>query len=184
MSSDPAKAAEDRPPILGGGRHGRHPLALRVPRMVVTGAAACGFLAYAAAALLTVADIVGRRFSLPVPGVVDLVQLFVVAGAWLVIPFAFLVGAHVGVDLLVETMPRPLRRGLRAVASLVAIALLGLILWNCYQTFQQQLLFGDRSQQLGIPIVWYWIPLLVGAALSIMASFLTLFDPPQGVPPA
>ena len=156
-------------------------LLMRAPRALVTAAAALGFAAYVAAALLTVGDILGRRFGAPVPGVVDLVQLCVVAGAWLVIPFAFLTGAHVGVDLLVDAMPKPLRRLFRLIASLAAILLLGLILTNCYATFQQQLMFGDRSQQLGIPIVWYWVPLLVGVALSIIAAFLTIFDPPQEV---
>jgi TRAP-type C4-dicarboxylate transport system permease small subunit len=105
---------------------------------------------------------------------VDLVQLFVLGGAWLVIPYAFMTGAHVGVDLVVETLPPAVQRTMRAVASLAACALLGLILMESYKAFQMQILFGDRSQQLGIPILYYWVPLLIGVALSIVAALLTL----------
>ncbi|MCA1941359.1 MAG: TRAP transporter small permease [Caenispirillum bisanense] len=145
-------------------------------RALVGAAAVAGVLAYAAAALLTVADIVGRQISLPVPGVVDLVQLCVLGGAWLVIPYAFLTGAHVGVDLVVDSFPPPVRRTLRIAASLAAVVLLALVLRQSWEAFGMQLMFGDRSQQLGIPIVWYWVPLLAGVALSILASLLTIVD--------
>ncbi|HEV7371766.1 TRAP transporter small permease [Arenibaculum sp.] len=148
-------------------------------RALVLASAVVGVLAYAAAALLTVADIVGRQTGMPIPGVVDLVQLCVLGGAWLVIPHAFLAGAHVGVDLLVESFPRAVERPLRALASLAAVGLLGLMLVYCYEAFQQQLLYGDRSQQLGIPIVWYWVPLLFGLALSAVAAALTVFSTPH-----
>jgi TRAP-type C4-dicarboxylate transport system permease small subunit len=133
-------------------------------------------LAYAAAAVVTVADIIGRQVSAPIPGVVDLVQLFVIGGAWLVIPYAFLTRAHVGVDLLVESFPKATERMLRIVASVTAMVLVALMLFYCYEAFQQQLMFGDRSQQLGIPIIWYWVPLLIGMALSIIATLLAIFN--------
>lgn len=151
-------------------------LALRV---LVTVSAVVGVLGYAAAALLTVGDVIGRQVGLPIPGIVDLVQLFILGGAWLVIPYAFMTGAHVGVDLLVEAFPRFIERPLRAVASLAAIGLLGLMLMSCYDTFQQQIMFGDRSQQLGIPILYYWIPLLLGIVLSIIAAAMTLIPKAQ-----
>lgn len=143
-------------------------------RGLVTAAAILGVVGYGAAALLTVADVVGRQLGTPIPGVVDLVQLCVLGGAWLVIPYAFLVGAHVGVDLLVESFPQVARRALRAVAAVAAVGLLGLMLLECTKAFQMQLLFGDRSQQLGIPIVWYWVPLLAGVGLSMVAALLTV----------
>ena len=148
-------------------------------RALLVASAVAGVLAYAAAALLTVADIVGRQMGAPIPGVVDLVQLCVLGGAWLVIPYAFLTGAHVGVDLLVESFPGAIERPLRALASLAAVGLLALMLLHCYDAFQQQRLYGDRSQQLGIPIIWYWVPLLFGLVLSIVAAALTVFFVPR-----
>ncbi|MFC3292738.1 TRAP transporter small permease, partial [Modicisalibacter luteus] len=137
-----------------------------------------GVAAYAAAALLTVADVIGRQLGLPIPGMVDLVQLFVLGGAWLVIPYAFMTGAHVGVDLLVDSFPKRLAVVMRGVAAMAALGLMALMLYFCYATFQQQVMFGDRSQQLGIPIFYFWLPLLFGVGLSMVAIVLTLVPVP------
>ncbi len=147
---------------------------LRWLHAAVSGLAALGVLAFALGALITVADILGRPLGLAVIGVVDLVQLFVMMGAWFVIPYAFLTGAHVGVDLVVNALPQSLGRAARAFAALVSVALLALMLWYGYASFQTQLLFGDQSQQLGIPIMWYWLPLLAGLAVSILAALAAL----------
>ena len=183
MSSDPSQGdgGGTQAATILAGQGARHPVQALIGllRGLMAVSASVGFAAFAAAALLTVADVVGRRLGMPIVGIVDLVQLFVLSGAWLVIPYAFVKGAHVGVDLLVEAFPKALNRVLRAVSSLVAVALLGLMLNACIDAYSQQLLFGDRSQQLGIPITWYWLPLLVGVALSIVAALLTLVDPPQ-----
>ncbi|MGR3805711.1 TRAP transporter small permease [Marinibacterium profundimaris] len=143
-------------------------------RGLITALAALGVIAYGLAALVTVADIIGRRFGLPIEGVVDLVQLFVVGGAWLVMPYAFLSAAHVSVDFLVENMPRGLAVPLKLFAGVLALGLLGLMLWQGFLTFRTRTMFGDTSQQLGIPIAWYWYPLLVGLAVSLIAVVVEL----------
>lgn len=131
--------------------------------------AAIGLLAYAAAALISVADVIGRRIGSPIPGVVDLVQLFILAGAWLSIPWGFTVAGHVGVDFLVDRMPPGWQRLLRGLAALAALLLMALILWKCVEAYRMQVMLGDKSQQLGIPISLYWLPLLVGVGASILA---------------
>ncbi|WP_201740596.1 TRAP transporter small permease [Paracoccus aeridis] len=131
---------------------------------------AIGVLSYCTAAAVSVADVIGRRFGMPVVGVVDLVQLFVMAGAWLCIPWGFAAGAHVGVDFLLERMPAGAARGLQAVAAVIAAAVMALVLWKCFGAWQMQALLGDKSQQLGIPMSYFWVPLLVGAAASMLAA--------------
>ncbi len=145
---------------------------IRALRRAIGALAAAGVAAYGAAAIVTVADVLGRRVGLPVDGVVDLVQLFVMAGAWLVMPFAFMTGAHVGVDFLVEWMPRAPGLVLRAAAMVVAVVLLGLMLAYGYETAGMRMMFGDKSQQLGIPIVWYWAPLILGLGVSAIGALL------------
>lgn len=151
---------------------------MRTPRHgdVLFALAALGVLAYGLAALVTVLDILGRRAGLPIEGVVDLVQLFVMAGAWLVMPYAFYTGAHVGVDFVVDKMPSALQRACRLLGSAIAVVLLGLMLWYGYTTFQQRIMFGDRSQELGIPIMWFWVPVLLGMVGSAVAAALTLLQ--------
>lgn len=141
-------------------------------RTLVTALAALGVAAYCGAALVTVADVLGRTVGLPVPGVVDLVQLFVVTGAWLVMPYAFMTGAHVSVDFVVKSLPRALRVPLQLFAAAVALVLVGLMLRYGFDTFRVRAMFGDRSQQLGIPVAWYWYPLLAGLSVSLVAVVL------------
>ena len=129
--------------------------ALHAARGAISALACLGVAAYAAAALATVADVAGRPFGLPVIGVVDLVQLFVMAGAWLVMPYAFLEATHVSVDFLTSRMPARARHVLSAGAAAVALGLVGLMLWQGFSTFRMRTMFGDTSQQLGIPIAWY-----------------------------
>jgi TRAP-type C4-dicarboxylate transport system permease small subunit len=145
---------------------------IRALRRLIAFLAAAGVAAYGAAAIVTVADVLGRRVGLPVDGVVDLVQLFVMAGAWLVMPFAFMTGAHVGVDFLVQRMPRVPATLLRAAALAVALVLLALMLVYGYRTAGMRMMFGDKSQQLGIPIVWYWGPLILGLGVSTLGALL------------
>jgi TRAP-type C4-dicarboxylate transport system permease small subunit len=134
-----------------------------------------GVAAYAAAALVTVADIIGRRFGLPIDGVVDIVQLCVMAGAWFVIPWAFVAGAHVSVDFLQAKMPLAAGRAVEVLAALMAGGLLLLMLRYGYQAASVQRMLGDRSQQIGIPIVWYWGPQLLGQAASVVALLSVLW---------
>lgn len=148
--------------------------AIKALRRLIGILAGIGVAAYGIAALVTVADVIGRRIGLPIDGVVDLVQLFVMAGAWLVMPFAFMTGAHVGVDFLVERMPRAPAVLFRSLATAVAVALLGLMVWYGYQTAEMRMMYGDRSQQLGIPIIWFWAPLILGLAASIIGAALAL----------
>jgi TRAP-type C4-dicarboxylate transport system permease small subunit len=142
---------------------------MRIVDRLIEFLAALGVAAYAAAALVTVADIVGRRFGQPVNGVVDIVQLCVTAGTWFVIPWAFVTGAHVSVELLVARLSAGTRRALAVAAALLAAGILLLMLRYGWDAFAVQARLGDRSQQLGIPIAFYWWPLLAGQAACLLA---------------
>lgn len=143
---------------------------MRAARGIVFACAVLGVAAFAAAALVTLADILGRQAGFAVPGVVDLVQLFVLAGAWLSIPYAFLERAHVSVDLLTERMAPRVRRLLEGTGGLVGVLVLAPATWRAYESALLQMRFGDRSQQLGIPMIWYWSPLVLGMALSALVA--------------
>ena len=141
----------------------------RLARGLIYALAALGVAAYGAAAVVTVVDVIGRRLGYPIEGVVDLVQLFVVGGAWLVMPYAFLSAAHVGVDFLIGLKPAALSVPLKICAAALSFGLVAIMLWQGYLTFETRTMFGDKSQQLGIPIAWYWYPLLVGLLISLVA---------------
>lgn len=139
-------------------------------------AALVGVVSLFAAGGVTVLDIVLRAFGGAVPGVVDLVQLFVMATAFTAVPYAFFCEGHVSVDILTQAFPPRAQWLLRALAALAAAAVMTLILYYGWQAARQQMRFGDVSQNLGIPMIWYWALLLAGAALSILACVIAAVE--------
>ncbi|MEX2630489.1 MAG: TRAP transporter small permease subunit [Tistlia sp.] len=145
---------------------------LPLARPLARALALAGVVALGLAAGVTLLDIGLSLVGGGIAGEVDLVQLGVMAAAWLAMPLAFLDEAHVSVDLLSARLPQRLGLFLKGLGGLLAVALMALVLRYGWDAAAQQLRFGDVSQELGIPIVWYWAPLLAGAALSVLAALL------------
>jgi TRAP-type C4-dicarboxylate transport system permease small subunit len=129
-----------------------------------------GFACLAGAALVTVLDIALRQVGGAVVGVVDLVQLLVMAGAYLAIAYAFLHDGHVAVDLVSARLGQRLDAACRALGALLATGFMLAIARYGLDAAIEQHAYGDRSHTMGIPILWYWAPLLLGAALSVLAA--------------
>ena len=128
-----------------------------------------GTMAFVLGVLLTITDIALRSVStLTVSGIVDIMQLCVLTGAMLAVPHLFLTDQHVAIDLFTGKLPRRIQVGLRLFAALLAIAFLSGVLWFSFEQAMNE--FGDRSQTIGIPMIWYWTPFLVGIALSVLAN--------------
>jgi TRAP-type C4-dicarboxylate transport system permease small subunit len=128
-----------------------------------------GTAAFVVGVLLTMTDIALRSVStLTVVGAVDLMQLCVLTGAMLAIPHAFLADQHVAIDLFVERLPESVQVGLRVTAAFLAMAFLSAVLY--FSFWQAMSEAGDRSQTIGIAMIWYWTPFLAGIALAILAN--------------
>ncbi len=144
--------------------------------------AACEASAVAGALLLllgmlvVLADIATRRtVGSPLTGVNDLVQLAVVGSACLALPLAFARGTHVAVDFVTRDWPSGLRRGLDYGVALAQLALLWLLVVHGWGQAALRLALGDVSPTLGLPILLYWVPYLVGIALSLPAALIAPF---------
>ena len=134
-------------------------------------AAWIGLLLILAAALLTCADIGLRNVGFRgIIGMVDLTQLFVLAAASLVIPFAFYSQAHVAVDLLTQRLGPRANAAVALASTVLGAALLGLLVVYGWNQAQMSLAAGDRSQTLELPVWLYWAPFLAGNALSAYAA--------------
>lgn len=137
------------------------------------GLALAGVLVLMAAMLVVIADIVARKAAgFSIKGTLDIQQLAQMACVFLVLPFAFLREAHVSVDFVTERLPRRWLAAVRAAAQVVAALLLAAIAWHSLQQASIQVHAGDRSQTLGIPLLWYWLPLVSGVVLSAAAALL------------
>ncbi|HEX2255372.1 MAG TPA: TRAP transporter small permease subunit [Afifellaceae bacterium] len=133
----PAPTPQPPPTMLG-----------RVLDPVVSVAALSGVATLIVAIGLTWADIVWRRV---VGGafvdIVDINKLCLTAAASFAIPYGFVRGSHVTVDLLAERLPPRARPWLDAAVLLSGAALLALILYLYWFAALQRYAFGDMSQK-------------------------------------
>ncbi len=145
----------------------------RYVRGLCAALAAGGVLCLLAAVALTVGDVALRRsVGVAVPGTVDLTQLCVVACVYAAMPYTFLVGGHVAVEVITERLPPRAVALCELLALLLSLALmLGLFRYALDQAILQHG-YGDRSQTIGVPILFYWTPLLAGLLLSALACGL------------
>ena len=142
-------------------------------------------LAYAGMALLCAAmlvlmvDIAARKtIGFSILGTIDLTQLGVMGCVFLAMPLAFLRGTHVGVDFITDGLPSPLLRALKFACGIVGALFMLALAWYGLGQARIQLAQGDQSVTLGIPMILYWAPLLVGsfasAATAAIAAFAAL----------
>ena len=125
--------------------------------------------------MVTVADVVLRSlFSYPIFGTFDLVELFLVAMIFLALPETFRREEHVVVDLIDHLAPARAVALLRVLAALLAVLLLGLMLWHSVAPAHDTWRFGDQTLDLGIPRFVHWLPILLGTAVAILVMLLLL----------
>ena len=118
-------------------------------------------------ALVTVVDVVSRRtIGLSVPGLIDLTQLLVMSSVFLCIPYAFEQRANVEVDLLFDRLPRVARAFLAVLWPLAGAAFLLTVAWQVTRAASQVLEYGETSPTLALPMIWYWVPILLGVLLA------------------
>lgn len=140
---------------------------------LLKGLSLAGTAAIVIGVALTMTDIALRSVSaLTVKGMVDMMQLCVLTGAMLAIPYGFLTDQHVAIDVFAERMPARVQTALRIAAALLGMLFLGAVTWFSY--WQAMTEYGDRSQTIGIPMIWYWTPFLAGMALSVLANVLLM----------
>jgi TRAP-type C4-dicarboxylate transport system permease small subunit len=152
------------------------PLPLRLvawAETVTRGAAWFAMALLAGAIAITVLDICTRRtIGWSVPGLVDLTQLLVMSFVYFSIPFGFMREANVSVDFVTDRLPPRGVALVKAVCALLGLGFMAGITWYSWQRAAQQMENGDASQTIGIPFAWYWGPLLIGGALSVIAAGL------------
>jgi TRAP-type C4-dicarboxylate transport system permease small subunit len=125
--------------------------------------------------LVTVVDVVLRSlFKYPIFGTFDLVELFLVALIFLGLPETFRRGDHVVVDVGDHHVSRRVVALLRVLAALLAVVLLGLMLWYSVVPARDTYVFGDRTLDLGLPRYLHWLPILLGTAAAVLIGLMML----------
>jgi TRAP-type C4-dicarboxylate transport system permease small subunit len=149
--------------------NGQGPLTRALSAVLAPPLRLVGAVGLAVMALVTLADIVGRAvLRLPVPGVVEIVELALACSTFAGIALAFLRGEHVAVELL-DGAPRIVRRLLDVLTASAVVALLVLLVWLMRDDVADALEFGDSTAVLGLPVAWALIAVVAGFAASALA---------------
>lgn len=154
-----------------------------------------GMILISVAIVASIVDIACRKtIGFSVTGINDIMQLFVMACICLAMPLAYIREGHVGVDFVTDALPARALATLKFLVALLTTAFVAMLTYYAYGQAVQQINQGDKSQTLGIPILFYWAPLLIGMGVSAIASLLLALRagvialggvdprPPTGVP--
>jgi TRAP-type C4-dicarboxylate transport system permease small subunit len=134
-------------------------------------AALAGIAMLAVAMAITMADIVLRRlFAFAMSGTVDLVQLCIMSTAFLSIPYAFVRTSHVAIEAATDLLTECALALVKALAAFAGLGFMAAVGWFGLQQARLQYDYGDVSQTIAIPMLYYWLPLLAGAALAVLAT--------------
>jgi TRAP-type transport system small permease protein len=131
--------------------------------------------AIAAAALLAmvlalVADVaMANLFNRPITGTFDVVETTLVIMVFLGFPATFLHNGHIAVDVVDHLASAATVRRLKLLAAVVSLAFLLFLAWQMVAPALDAFRFGERKQELGLPLWLLWIPMIVGMLLSAVA---------------
>ncbi|MEM7068894.1 MAG: TRAP transporter small permease [Pseudomonadota bacterium] len=125
------------------------------------------------AVTVVVGDIVWRRIGGgSFIGAIDLTQFSVMAAVSWSIPYVFSVGGHVRVDLLSGWFNNAIKRVLDCIAYLIGAGMSGFLCWLSSKRGMEIWTYGDVSQDLAIPMIWFWAFLISGLAISTLVCLV------------
>lgn len=78
--------------------------------------------------------------------------------------------AHVAVDFLPFDTSPGLRLMAATISGVLSVALIAMILWLAYGRAMAAWSNGDISQDIGVPMIWYWAFMLSGLVVAVLAA--------------
>ena len=121
--------------------------------------------------LLTCVDVVGRFFSHPVFGSVELVGFMATMTVAFALPYTHQEKGHIGVELLVQTLSPKTQRLIDITTGILSLGLFILVTWRMIVYGQTMQKSGEVSMNLELPeyIIIYMV------ALCFLIFTLSLF---------
>lgn len=134
-----------------------------------------GALALAVMMLATCWDIFARStMNRPLHGVVEIVEIMVLATAMLGLPESFLRDEQIKVDILDNAFGPAFATVLKAVGLILSIVFLCILTVNVYGPMMDARMFGDIKPDLGVPVYPLYALILFTFAASILSCGATL----------
>ena len=132
-------------------------------------------IALIAMMLTTVADVaMATLFKRPIIGAYDMVETMLVFSVFLGIPATFLRNGNIVVDVVDFFVAKETVRRLKQLAQLLTLVFLILLFCNMVTPALDAYKFGDKKQELGLPLWVLWLPMLVGVLMSATAVLTSL----------
>lgn len=125
--------------------------------------------------MVTVADVVMRQtVNVPLFGVFDLVEFFLVLMTFLAMPEIFLREEQLVIDIVDRVVGDRVKNALRVMASALGLVLLVQMLRQMIVPALDTMEFNDQTMDLAMPKIWHWSVILLGVACSIIAVALII----------
>lgn len=136
-----------------------------------------GGLLILAVMCVTIGDIIARwTLSVGFLGLVDITQFAVVGFAYLSLPYVFRTEGNVAIALYDDRLQPWQDAALRLFSGILSLGVLSVLLWYGWQRAGRTLRFGDVSQNIEIPMIWFWGLILFGLAMAWLIVALGLFE--------
>lgn len=111
-----------------------------------------------------------QLFNVPILGVVDVMELALVACIFFAMPGVFFKDMNVTVDVVDALVSRRVRVTLRFLGLFLTLAFLCLMMTEMADPAIRKLEDGEVTMTLGMSRFLHWIPIIIGFALSIVAT--------------
>ncbi|SDO34800.1 TRAP transporter small permease [Desulforhopalus singaporensis] len=136
---------------------------------------ACATLA--AMMFLMAADVVGRYFfNAPIPGGLELVEYMMAVIVPFSIAYCALQKSHVAVDLVVDRLPRPVRRLLGVIVTCLSILFVAVISWENIAYIGETYRSNLTSAVLKIPAFPFVAAVAIGMSVFCIVLVVQLLE--------
>lgn len=109
----------------------------------------------------------------------ELSRFFFIWTVWFGLAASFRAGSHPAITLLPDLAPPGLQWLFRALPMIATTILFAAVTWYGFGLMRQQIAFGEQSPILQIGMWLSTLPLVIGAALSIIGAIISgVFDDP------
>jgi TRAP-type C4-dicarboxylate transport system permease small subunit len=131
---------------------------------------------------VTCLDVVGRRFGVPLPGAIEIIELLMGVLVFGALPLVTADRGHVTVGLFDERLSARFRALRDRVVGLASAGVVAVIAWRLFAKALETASFGDRSNYLALPLAPLVFFMAAMAAASVAILLLQALRP--GTPPA
>lgn len=115
--------------------------------------------------LYVTAEVAMRNiFNSPLPGHLEISELFIAASAFLGLSYAQARRGHVGIDILVHRLPARPMMFVDSMTLLLSVVAMAIIVWFGVQYTVTSFVVGDTTSSAGLPTWWSKGAVALGAA--------------------